>query len=62
MEAEDVHMNIETLLTAKIGDVGKKLHTARSRNDQVALDVRLYLRDEIAEIRGIDSGPWKKPC
>ena len=49
--AEDVHMNIETLLTAKIGDLGKKLHTARSRNDQVALDVRLYLRDEIFEVR-----------
>ncbi len=53
VEAEDVHMNIETMLTAKIGDLGKKLHTARSRNDQVALDVRLYLRDEIAEIRGL---------
>jgi argininosuccinate lyase len=51
VEAEDIHMNIETLLTAKIGEVGKKLHTARSRNDQVALDVRLYMRDEIAEIR-----------
>lgn len=51
VEAEDVHMNIETFLTQKIGDVGKKLHTARSRNDQVALDVRLYLRDEIKEIR-----------
>lgn len=49
--AEDVHMNIETFLTAKIGDLGKKLHTARSRNDQVALDVRLYLRDEIATVR-----------
>lgn len=51
VEAEDVHMNIETFLTAKIGEVGKKLHTARSRNDQVALDVRLYLRDEIREVR-----------
>jgi argininosuccinate lyase len=51
VEAEDVHMNIETFLTQKIGEVGKKLHTARSRNDQVALDVRLYLRDEMAEIR-----------
>ncbi len=51
VEAEDVHMNIETFLTQKIGDVGKKLHTARSRNDQVALDVRLYLRDEIKEVR-----------
>lgn len=51
VEAEDVHMNVETFLTQKIGEVGKKLHTARSRNDQVALDVRLYLRDEIAGIR-----------
>lgn len=51
VESEDVHMNIETFLTAKIGDVGKKLHTARSRNDQVALDVRLYLYDEIMAIR-----------
>jgi argininosuccinate lyase len=51
VEAEDVHMNIETFLTQKIGEVGKKLHTARSRNDQVALDIRLYLRDEINEIR-----------
>jgi len=44
---EDVHMNIEKRLTDKIGDAGKKLHTGRSRNDQVATDVRLYLRDEI---------------
>lgn len=44
---EDVHMNIEARLTAKIGITGKKLHTGRSRNDQVATDVRLYLRDEI---------------
>lgn len=51
--AEDVHMNIETFLTAKIGELGKKLHTARSRNDQVALDVRLYLRDEIALVRSL---------
>ncbi len=53
VEAEDVHMNVETFLTQKIGEVGKKLHTARSRNDQVALDVRLYLRDEIEEVRGL---------
>lgn len=51
VEAEDVHMNVETFLTAKIGEVGKKLHTARSRNDQVALDIRLYLRDEVKENR-----------
>jgi len=44
---EDVHMNIESRLTALIGDTGKKLHTGRSRNDQVATDIRLYLRDEI---------------
>ncbi|MEW5952175.1 MAG: argininosuccinate lyase [Bacillota bacterium] len=50
VEAEDIHMNVEQLLTAKVGEVGKKLHTARSRNDQVALDVRMYLKDEIDEI------------
>jgi len=44
---EDIHMNIEAKLTEKIGDAGKKLHTGRSRNDQVATDMRLYLRDEI---------------
>lgn len=47
---EDVHMNIENRLTALIGDVGKKLHTGRSRNDQVATDIRLYLRDETDNI------------
>ena len=49
-EAEDIHMFIEAELTARIGDAGKRLHTARSRNDQVALDIRLYLRDEAAAI------------
>ena len=49
--AEDIHMFIEAELTKRLGDVGKRLHTSRSRNDQVALDLRLYLRDEIAEIR-----------
>jgi len=48
---EDVHMNIEAALTARIGDAGKKLHTGRSRNDQVATDVRLYLRDAIDDLR-----------
>lgn len=48
---EDVHMNIESALTADIGDAGKKLHTGRSRNDQVATDVRLWLRDEIETLR-----------
>lgn len=47
---EDIHMNIEARLSAKIGDAGKRLHTGRSRNDQVALDIRLYLRDELVEI------------
>lgn len=49
--AEDIHMFIEAELTKRLGDVGKRLHTSRSRNDQVALDIRLYLRDEIKEIR-----------
>ncbi len=48
---EDVHMNIEAALTAMIGEAGKKLHTGRSRNDQVATDIRLWLRDEIAALR-----------
>ena len=47
LDAEDVHLNIERRLTALIGDAGKRLHTARSRNDQVATDIRLWLRDEI---------------
>ncbi|MBQ7133875.1 MAG: argininosuccinate lyase [Ruminococcus sp.] len=50
MEAEDIHMFVEQVLTQRVGDVGKKLHTARSRNDQVALDLRMYLRDECDEI------------
>ena len=48
--AEDIHMFVEAELTKRIGDAGKKLHTARSRNDQVALDLRLYMRDEVAKI------------
>jgi argininosuccinate lyase len=48
---EDIHMFVEQELTARIGEVGKKLHTARSRNDQVALDLRMYLREECAVIR-----------
>ena len=47
---EDVHMNIEAALTKRIGEAGAKLHTARSRNDQVAVDLRLYVRDEISRI------------
>ena len=50
-DAEDIHMFIEEELTHRIGDAGKRLHTGRSRNDQVALDVRLYLLDEVKEIR-----------
>ena len=52
-ELEDVHMNIEAELTKRIGAAGAKLHTARSRNDQVALDLRLYLRNECTEVRGL---------
>ncbi len=50
LDKEDVHLNIEAALTARIGDAGKRLHTGRSRNDQVATDVRLYLRDAIDRI------------
>ena len=50
---EDIHMFVEQVLTQRLGDVGKKLHTARSRNDQVALDLRMYLRAEIDEITGL---------
>ena len=52
---EDVHMNIEARLIELIGDVGKKLHTGRSRNDQIATDIRLYLRDEIDELLILES-------
>ncbi|MDE6726425.1 MAG: argininosuccinate lyase, partial [Oscillospiraceae bacterium] len=51
--AEDIHMFIEAELTKRLGDVGKRLHTSRSRNDQVALDIRLYLRDEIKKIKAL---------
>lgn len=53
MSAEDIHMFIEAELTARIGDAGKRLHTSRSRNDQVALDLRMYLRRETAEIKAL---------
>ena len=52
-QAEDIHMFVESELTKRIGDTGKRLHTARSRNDQVALDIRLYLRDEAEEVIGL---------
>ncbi len=48
--AEDIHMFVESELTNRLGDTGKRLHTARSRNDQVALDIRMYLKDEVNEI------------
>ncbi len=55
LEAEDVHLNLELRLTALVGDAGKRLHTARSRNDQVATDMRLWLRDEVdALLAGLD--------
>ena len=50
VDMEDIHMNIESLLTGRIGQTGKRLHTARSRNDQVAVDFRMYVREEIQEI------------
>ena len=50
LSCEDIHMFVEQVLTQRLGDVGKKLHTARSRNDQVALDLRMYLRNQIDEI------------
>ena len=53
MTCEDIHMFVEQVLTQRLGDVGKKLHTARSRNDQVALDIRMYLREEIDEISAL---------
>ncbi|MBQ9664551.1 MAG: argininosuccinate lyase [Oscillospiraceae bacterium] len=57
--AEDIHMFVEQVLTERIGDTGKKLHTARSRNDQVALDLRMYLRDESDEIAALIRGILK---
>ena len=53
---EDIHMFVEQVLTERLGDVGKKLHTARSRNDQVALDLRMYLKDEAKEIKALVLG------
>lgn len=60
--AEDIHMFVESELTKRIGDVGKKLHTARSRNDQVTLDLRLYLRNQIEEIEEIVKKLIKALC
>ncbi|MCL4456382.1 MAG: argininosuccinate lyase [Nitrospirae bacterium] len=55
-ELEDIHMNIESALIEKIGEIGGRLHTARSRNDQVVLDIRLYLRDEVKEVVSLLKG------
>ena len=52
-EHEDIHSFVEAVLTERIGDAGKRLHTGRSRNDQVALDMKLYTRDEIDELDGL---------
>ena len=62
VEDEDVHLNIERRLTELVGDAGKRLHTARSRNDQVATDVRLWLRDEIDDDRRQAAQRWKRRC
>ncbi len=51
IDAEDIHMNVEKILISRIGDTGKRLHTGRSRNDQVALDIRMYLKHEMSEIQ-----------
>ena len=60
--AEDIHSFVETELTRRIGDAGKRLHTARSRNDQVALDLRLWLRKEIGEIRSLTAALIRAIC
>ncbi len=52
-DAEDIHMFVEQVLTERIGDAGKRLHTSRSRNDQVALDIRLYMRDEVKSVKSL---------
>ena len=62
LDYEDIHMNVEQLLTERIGDTGKRLHTGRSRNDQVALDMRLYVKKEIAEIIGLTLNFMKALC
>lgn len=53
IELEDIHMNIEKILTDRIGDTGKKLHTARSRNDQVAVDIRLYVKEAVVDTNAL---------
>jgi argininosuccinate lyase len=61
LDLEDVHLNIEKRLTALVGDAGKRLHTGRSRNDQVATDIRLYLRDSIDDIQ-VMLKQFQTPC
>ena len=61
-EYEDIHMAMEQILTERIGDAGKRLHTARSRNDQVALDMRLYVKKEIGEIKKLVIGFMEELC
>ncbi len=56
LDYEDIHMNVEQLLTERIGDTGKRLHTGRSRNDQVALDMRMYVKSEIRNLIGLICG------
>ena len=51
MESEDIHTFVEQVLTERLGDVGKKLHTARIRNDQVCLDIKMYLKHKIVQIK-----------
>ncbi|MBP3392483.1 MAG: argininosuccinate lyase [Clostridia bacterium] len=62
MTCEDIHMFVEQELTNRLGDVGKKLHTARSRNDQVALDIRMYLREEIDTIEALTKDVLEALC
>ena len=62
LDAEDVHLNIERRLTELVGDAGKRLHTARSRNDQVATDLRLWLRAEIDALRALIAGAASARC
>lgn len=59
VDAEDIHMNIEKILISRIGDTGKRLHTGRSRNDQVALDIRMYLKSETKEIQSMLAGSMR---
>ncbi len=59
VDAEDIHMNIEKILISRIGDTGKMLHTGRSRNDQIALDIRMYLKSETTEIKSMLSDLMK---